>query len=90
MRSAKGAGCFPYSSKVVCYMELFPNGEINQLSTDIERLEAYFRATKKESKILAVWPGNWRSDLFIIDDLEEFFDGQNLIKAFERYSLSRR
>ena len=36
MRSAKEAGCFPYGSTVVCYIEAFPNGEVRQLSTKPE------------------------------------------------------
>lgn len=89
MRSAKEAEVFPYSSKLVCYMELFPNGEIHQLSTEFERVEAYFNAKSGKSKILAVWPGRWRSDLFIIDDLDSFYDEQNLKQAYERYALAK-
>lgn len=76
MRSAKDAGCFPYRSKVVCYMELSCDGKIKQLSTKNEKLEAYLNAKSGISQILAVWPGQWRSDLFIIDDLESFAEEQ--------------
>ena len=65
-------GCFPYRRKTVCYMEVFPNGDINQLSTRQELKDAFYHAVSGKSKIVAVWPGQWRSDLFIIDDLEEF------------------
>ena len=76
MRSAKETGCFPYRSKVVCYMELTSDGKIKQLSTTNEKLEAYLNAKSGVSQILAVWPGKWRSDLFIIDDLESFAQEQ--------------
>jgi len=76
MRSAKEAGCFPYRSKLVCYMELTNDGNIKQLSNRNEKLEAYLNAKAGISKILAVWPGQWRSDLFIIDDLDSFADEQ--------------
>lgn len=76
MRSAKEAGCFPYRSKLVCYMELSNDGNIKQLSTQNEKLQAYLNAKAGTSKILAVWPGQWRSDLFIIDDLASFADEQ--------------
>lgn len=76
MRSAKETGCFPYRSKVVCYMELSNDGNIKQLSTKNEKLEAYLNAKAGISKLLAVWPGQWRSDLFIIDDLDSFADEQ--------------
>jgi len=76
MRSAKEAGCFPYRSKLVCYMELSNDGNIKQLSNRNEKLEAYLNAKAGISRILAVWPGQWRSDLFIIDDLDSFADEQ--------------
>lgn len=76
MRSAKEARCFPYRSKLVCYMELSNDGNIKQLSTQNEKLQAYINAKAGTSKLLAVWPGQWRSDLFIIDDLDSFADEQ--------------
>lgn len=79
MRSAKEAGCFPYASKLVCFMELQPDGTLTQLVTKQQKLTAYFNADVGKSKIVAVWPGRWRSDLFIIDDLEAFCEQQKLI-----------
>ncbi len=78
MRSAKETGCFPYRSKLVCYMELTEDGNIKQLSLKTEMVTAYYNALAGKSKILAVWPGNWRSDLFIIDDLDAFREGQKI------------
>lgn len=79
MRSAKEAGCFPYSSKQVCYIEVFPDGQIRQLCNSQEKLDAYFNAHCGSSKIIAVWPGQWRSDMFIIDDLEAYCEKQKLL-----------
>lgn len=78
MLSAKETGCFPYKSKIVCYMELSNEGSIKQLSTKDEKFQAYINAKAGASKILAVWPGRWRSDLFIVDDLNSFCDAQVL------------
>lgn len=78
MRSAKGCGCFPYHSKLICYIEVTANGEARQLTTKQDKFTAYINAMSGASKLLAVWPGQWRSDLFIIDDLEAFCDGQKL------------
>lgn len=86
MRSSKEAGCFPYRSKVVCYMEVFPDGNIRQLKETNEKLEAYMNANSGRSTIYAVWPGQWRSDLFIVDDLEAFHEGQNLLGLKPRRS----
>ena len=76
MRSAKETGCFPYRSKLVCYMELSNEGDIKQLSTRDAKFQAYLNYKAGVSKILAVWPGQWRSDLFIVDELDSFLDGQ--------------
>ena len=47
MRSAKEAGCFPYGSKLVCYIEALPTGEVRQLTTKLEKYEAYLNAKFK-------------------------------------------
>ena len=39
MRSAKATEGFPYDSNRICYMELFPTGEINQLITYGEKFK---------------------------------------------------
>lgn len=78
IRSAKETGCFPYSCGQVCYMEVSPDGAVTQLSTVGEKRSAYINAQAGVSKILAVWPGRWRSDLFIIDDLDAFSEKQGL------------
>ena len=78
MRSAKETGCFPYGSGQVCYIEVSPDGAVTQLSTVGEKRSAYINAQAGISKIFAVWPGRWRSDLFIIDDLDAFSEKQSL------------
>lgn len=76
MRSAKDTDCFPYSSKRVCYILVENNGNVKQLSLNKsekdKNLEAARLVDNGEAKIYAVWPGNWRSDLFIIDDINKF------------------
>ena len=57
-------------------MELWPNGDLIQLSSKYEKREACFRAMEGKSKVVAVWPGNWRSDLFVVDDLGTFLNYQ--------------
>ena len=86
MRSAKEAGCFPYSSSVVCYFEVHSDGSIRQLTNKSEKLNAYVNANSGKNTIYAVWPGRWRSDLLIIDDLEAYHDGQDLLGLKPRRS----
>ena len=81
-RSAKETGCFPYRSGQVCYMEVSPDGAVTQLSTVGEKRSAYINTLAGVSKILAVWPGRWRSDLFIIDDLDAFYEKQSLFGKY--------
>lgn len=77
MKSAKEVEVFPYTSKLLCYFEVGTNGQVSQVphinKSDREKLQAaYKRAVNREVTLYAVWPGNWRSDLFIIDDLDIF------------------
>ena len=51
------------------------------LATYHDKIEGYVHAQSGISKLFAVWPGQWRSDLFIIDDLEAFRIGQRLIRV---------
>lgn len=81
MRSAKATENFPYRMSTVCYFEVDKNGGVSQVyhknKSDWPKvLEAYQRAMNKTTTLYAVWPGNWNSDLFIIDDLDA------LAKAF--------
>ena len=86
MRSAKGAGNFPYRMSTVCYFEVYDDGKVvqiphkNKCHLDGVR-EAFIRADKGITKLYAVWPGNWSSDLFIIDDLEAFAESFDLLSV---------
>lgn len=77
MKSAKECGVFPYRSKLNCYFEVCKDGKVSQIphinKCDAAYVaQAYKRALNGQSKIFAVWPGNYRSDLFEIDDLNAF------------------
>jgi hypothetical protein len=61
---------FPYGyPKRVCYFTLV-DGVPNQLTTRAEIRDAVKDAIKHGTshQIYAVWPGEWSSDLFVIDD----------------------
>lgn len=84
MRSAKEVDNFPYSSSIVCYFEVGKNGNVSQVyhknkSDRPNVLEVYQRVINKTTTLYAVWPGNYRSDLFIIDDLNAFAKAFNFI-----------
>jgi len=83
MRSAKQSENFPYRLSTMCYFEVYNDGRVSHLphknKCDLEEVnKAYLRALEKETTLYAVWPGNWRSDLFIIDDLNKFKESFDL------------
>ncbi len=68
MRKASEQEYFPYGSKLVCYIELTKDKEIRQVQNYVqEKRDAYYRVKNDGSKLYAVWPGQYRSDLFEID-----------------------
>ncbi len=84
MRSAKETKYFPYLMNTVCYFEVDKNGNISQVyhknKSDKQKVfEVYQRVMNKTTTLYAVWPGNWSSDLFIIDDLDAFAEAFNFI-----------
>ena len=84
MRSAKESDNFPYGMSTICYFEVDKNGNVSQVphknkSDRAMVLEAYQRAINKTTTLYAVWAGQWRSDLFIIDDLDDFAKELSLI-----------
>jgi len=85
-RSAKSLGNdFPYRSDTLCYIEVLKTGEVQQGLA----IEAYQRAKSGKSSLYAVWPGRWRSDLFLIDDLDELAKAIGIVSDPERTGLTQ-
>ena len=61
---------FPYTSQRVCYIERYSDGTLHQIRTKAQMAEAITAARTGVIDIVAVWPGEYRSDLFVIDDLD--------------------
>ena len=75
MRSAKEQEFFPYDSKQVCYILVTNSGAVSQVQHNQSELSVAFKAISEgQAALYAVWPGQWISDLFIIDDLNAFAD----------------
>lgn len=69
LRSAKECKEFPYTSKKVCYIEVFHDNSVKKVSPSLSEIEpAYNNLINDKSTLYAVWPGNFQSDLFVIDD----------------------
>lgn len=62
---------FPHCwDRKLCYIEL-RDGTLSQPSARSEIREAVRRAHHGESQLYCAWPGQWRTDLFVIDDLDK-------------------
>ncbi|MGW6358745.1 hypothetical protein ACWFR5_27120 [Streptomyces sp. NPDC055092] len=83
-RSAAATGRdFPYAAGTTCYIEIHEDGTV----THGDQRAAYERALAGTSRLYAVWPGNWSSDLFEIDDLDEFAKALGIKHDEERTGL---
>ena len=66
---------FPYNSKHNCYLMIDEDGKLEQINYGKSEIEKMYLVAKQEKKdIFIVWPGQYRSDLFIVDDLNAFAD----------------
>ncbi|MQM28970.1 hypothetical protein [Glycomyces albidus] len=84
-RSAAASGKdFPYRMQTLCYIEVHKDGRVTHGRDN----GTYERARSGESTLYAVWPGNYRSDLFIIDDLDEYAGAFGIIHDQERTGLA--
>ncbi|MEU3408340.1 hypothetical protein ABZ766_30920 [Streptomyces sp. NPDC006670] len=84
-RSAAAAGrAFPYTARTTCYIEIHKDGRV----THGADRATYERAVAGESRLYAVWPGNWSSDLFVIDDLDEYAKAHGIKHDVQRTGLA--
>lgn len=84
-RSAGAMGIeFPYTLPTMCYIEIQEDGTV----THGVAAETYQRTLDGKSRLFAVWPGQWRSDLFAIDDLDQYARAVGIIHDEERTGLA--
>jgi len=84
-RNAAATGVdFPYRSSTTCYIEVHKNGEVTQGAD----CATYERVRSGESRLFAVWPGQRRSDLFVIDDLDEYARALGILHDQNRTGLA--
>lgn len=63
---------FPFLSESLCYYELANNHLIDLARNENLLRDAYNRAKNAESKLYVTWHGNYRTDMFELDDLDSF------------------
>ena len=88
MRQPRSAGAlgdeFPYTLATMCYLEVGSGGEVTYGRDE----GTYVRVRAGESRLYAVWPGQWSSDLFAIDDVEEFGRAFGIVHDEDRTGLA--
>ena len=75
---------FPYTLSTMCYIEVAKDGSVTWGSAR----ESYERALTGDSTLYAVWPGQWSSHLFVIDDLDQYARGLGIRHDEERTGLT--
>lgn len=68
LRYASHSPDFPYDLPTMCYLEVGSDGSVQSPPPD--GVDA--RVRSGESRLYAVWPGKYRSDLFLIDDVDDY------------------
>ncbi len=79
MRKVSETPEFPFSSKLLCYILVGNDCTVAQVphinKGDFAKMaEAISKVRAGEATLYAVWPGNWRSDLFIVDNIDGFVE----------------
>lgn len=77
MKKCSEVSSFPYTARYCCLFEVKKDNSIGQIvhhrKIDLDNIKsAYLRAIRNESKLYYAWPGDYTSDLFIVDDLSLF------------------
>lgn len=84
MRSIKEESFFPFTARTICYIEVSKDGFIQQIPCNKSAIkEACLRARTDQTTLLAVWPGQYRSDLFIVDDIDALLDAYGIAREKE-------
>ena len=63
---------FPYKSDRVCYILVMSDGSVTSPRLVGERKRAARALRDGDGQLFAAWPGQYRTDLFEIDDVEAF------------------
>ncbi|QIK57953.1 hypothetical protein G7059_08905 [Erysipelothrix sp. HDW6A] len=80
VKKASEVEFFPYNSRHNCYMVINDNGKLEQIQHGVDNMkELYEKVKNNDSDLYIVWPGRYRSDLFIVDNLELFAEAFKII-----------
>jgi hypothetical protein len=82
-RDAAAQDEFPYRAPTTCYIEVHADGRVTQGADEA----SCDRAKAGQSRLFAVWPGQWRSDLFAVEP-EAFAKARGYVHDQERTGLA--
>lgn len=69
LRKASDASSFPYTWKTAPFIYVSTDGRINTAQSPADKM-SMLQEKEPNDIILSVWPGDWRSDVFEIDDID--------------------
>jgi hypothetical protein len=67
-RTSDSGGVFPWRDRDVPFIHISASGVIRQAQGIVEK-RTMLKEAGKDGCLLAAWPGQWRQDIFVIDDL---------------------
>jgi hypothetical protein len=79
MRSIKEESFFPFTARTICYIEVSKDGSVQQIPCNKSAIkEACLRVRAEQTTLYAVWPGQYRSDLFVVDNIDALSDAYGI------------
>lgn len=88
MRKVSECKEFPYKERTTCYIFVEKYGDVKQVTsnkTGIEEIKEDLLNNK--GKLYAVWPGNYSSDLFFVDDTKALLMAFGLYKSEHTHNV---
>lgn len=73
---------FPFNDSTCCPIYISKDGSFHQIYKGKE-LEYYNSAKEGSGNIIIVWPGKYRSDAFLVDDIEQYGRAKGFVQDFQ-------
>lgn len=72
---------FPFDSKLNCSIYVGNDGSFKQVRKIEDEREAYDNVVAGNGNIIIVWPGQYRSDAFLVDDINLYGAAKGFIPS---------
>lgn len=71
VQKTSGVGdVLPWTARHVALIHVSGSGSVCYENSKTGKRELLLKAIKQGGIVLAAWPGEWRQDIFVVDDLE--------------------